>query len=98
MTDKFKTEKGPEEKLDLLLNFTTEFAKDDPADVVSSVVWSVIRGTVTLANERVVGTDQVFARVEGGAKLYSWHAVKAVVTCVSGQVYARMIEIQIIRS
>lgn len=98
MTDKFKTEKGPLEKLDLLLDFSTEFAKDDPSDVISSVVWSVTRGTVTLANERVVAPDQAIARVEGGVKLYSWHAVKAVVTCVSGQVYVRTIEVQIIRS
>ena len=94
----FKTEKGPTEKLDLQLSFATEFAKDDPADVISGVVWAVTGGSVTLTNERIVGTDIAIARVEGGTKLYSWHSVKATVTCVSGQVYVRTIEIQLVRT
>ena len=93
----FQKTKGLDEELDFRLIFTSEFAKTDPADQIASVVWSVTRGTVTLSNERLEGTDKALVRVSGGDKLYSWHAVKGVVTCVSGQVYSRTIEVQIVQ-
>lgn len=94
--DTFKTTKRAADQVFVQINCAAEFALWDPNDQIASVVWAVETGTVTVDNESNT-INSCKARVSGGTKLYSWHAVRATITCVSGQVYTPLIEIQIVR-
>jgi hypothetical protein len=93
----FKTTKRLADDVDMLIDCTTEFALSDPADTISTATWAVDYGSVTLSNQRVVAPNKAIVRVAGGGKMYSWHGIRATITCVSGQVYTPLIRIQIIR-
>lgn len=97
MTTELKGTKRAAESIDIYIDCSDTFALTDPADQISSVVWAVEDGDISLSLPRVVGTDLAITRVSGGTKLYSWHSVRATITCVSGQVYTPLIELQLVR-
>lgn len=96
MSTVFQGNKRLADVIDFYIDCSDEFALTDPADQISSATWAVERGDVTIDSDRIEGTDQAIARISGGSKLYSWHAIRATITCVSGQVYTPLIEIQIV--
>lgn len=83
--------------IDFYIDCSDEFALTDPPDQIDTVGWAVESGDVVIDSSRVEGTDQAIARVSGGTKLYSWHRIRATITCVSGQVYTPLIRIQLVR-
>lgn len=97
MTDlTFKTSKRVADEVYVQINCAKEFALWDPVDQISSVAWAVEKGDVTVSAPSNT-IDSAKTLVSGGTKLYSWHAVRATITCVSGQVYTPLIEIQLVR-
>ena len=95
-TDTFKEEKRLTDQVFVQLDFADEFALWDPNDQIASVAWAVEDGDVTLDNPSNTLTS-CKTRVSGGTKLYSWHSIRATVTCASGQVYTPLIELQLVR-
>ena len=95
-TDTFQGEKRLTDQVFVQIDCSQEFALWDPQDQIASVVWSVESGDVTIDQESNTLTS-CKARISGGTKLYSWHAVRAAITCASGQVYTPLIEIQLVR-
>jgi hypothetical protein len=95
--DVMRTEKRLTDEVFVQINMTKEFALWDPVDQISTVAWAVESGDVTLSNDSIKGTDKCLVKVSGGTKLYSWHAIRATITCASGQVYTPLVEIQLIR-
>ena len=89
--------KRPADVVDFYINCADEFALTDPADQISTAVWAVEDGDITIDSSRIEGTDKAIARVSGGTKLYSWHSLRVTITCVSGQVYTPLIELQLVR-
>jgi len=81
--------------IDFYIDCTDEFDLTDPADQIDTVSWAVEFGDVVIDSSRIEGTNQAIARVSGGSRLYSWHGIRATITCVSQQVYTPLIEIQI---
>ena len=96
MTDTFKGEKRLTDQVYVQIDCTEEFSLWDPNDQITSVVWSVEDGDVTVDDPSNT-INSCKTRVSGGTKLYSWHSVRATITCVSGQVYTPLIEIQLVR-
>lgn len=92
----FQTTKRLNDQVYVQINCDQEFALWDPVDQIASVSWAVESGTVTVDDDSYTLTS-CKARVSGGTKLYSWHAVRATITCVSGQVYTPLVEIQLVR-
>lgn len=97
MTTELKGTKRLDESIDIYIDCADTFALTDPADQIDNVVWAVEDGDISTSLPRVVGTDLAIVRISGGTKLYSWHAVRATITCVSGQVYTPLVEIQLVR-
>jgi hypothetical protein len=91
----FTAYKRPADVVDFYIDCTDEFALTDPADQIDTVSWAVEMGDVVIDSSRVEGTTQAIARVSGGTKLWSWHSIRATITCVSGQVYTPLIKIQL---
>lgn len=91
----FQTEKRLADQVYVQINCAQEFALWDPTDQISTVSWAVERGDVIVNNESHT-IDSCKIRVSGGTKLYSWHAIRATITCASGQVYTPLIEIQLV--
>lgn len=87
--------KRPADVIDFYIDCADEFALTDPADQINTATWAVEKGDVVIDSYRTEGTDKAIARVSGGTKLYSWHAIRATITCVSGQVYTPLIRIQL---
>jgi len=83
--------------VDFYIDCSDEFALTDPPDQINTAVWAVESGTVVIDSSRIEGTDQAIARVSGGDKLFTWHSIRATITCTSGQVYTPLIRIQITR-
>ena len=97
MSENFEGKKRLNESIDIYIDCSDTFALTDPADQIDNVVWAVEDGDISTSLPRVEGTDLAIVRVSGGTKLYSWHSVRATITCVSGQVYTPLVEIQLIR-
>lgn len=95
--DEMKTEKRLTDEVFVQINMAKEFVLWDPVDQINSVSWAVESGDVTLSDDSIKGTDKCLVKVSGGTKLYSWHAIRATITCASGQVYTPLVEIQLIR-
>jgi len=95
--DIFESEKRLADVVDFYIDCGIEFALTDPADQINTATWAVERGNVVVDSYRVEGTDQAIARISGGTTLYSWHSVRATITCVSGQVYTPLIRIQLVK-
>lgn len=96
-TQSFSGEKRIADVVDFYIDCADEFALTDPADQISTAVWAVESGDVVIDSDRIEGTDKAIARVSGGTKLYSWHRIRATITCASGQVYTPLIRIQLVR-
>lgn len=92
----FQTTKRLSDQVYVQINCEQEFSLWDPNDQIASVAWAVEDGDVTVDDESNTITS-CKARVSGGTKLYSWHSVRATITCASGQVYSPLIEIQLVR-
>lgn len=95
--EEFTGYKRPSDIIDFYIDCADEFALTDPADQIDTATWAVESGDVTIDSSRIEGTDKAIARVSGGTKLYSWHRIRATITCVSGQVYTPLIKIQLVR-
>jgi len=92
----FKAEKRLTDQVYVQIDCINEFALWDPNDQIASVIWTVEDGDVTVDDASNTITS-CKTRVSGGTKLYSWHSVRATITCASGQVYTPLIEIQLVR-
>lgn len=93
----FNAAKRPADLVDFYIDCSEEFALDTPTDQISSVSWAVEKGDVAIDSSREEGTDMAIARVSGGTKLYSWHSIRATITCASGQIYTPLIRIQMVK-
>lgn len=87
--------KRPADVIDFYIDCTDEFILTDPADQINTATWAVETGDIKIDSYRIEGTDQAIARVSGGTGVWSWHSIRATITCVSGQVYTPLIEIQL---
>lgn len=97
MTDStFQTTKRLADEVYVQINCAQEFAIWDPVDQIASVAWAVEAGDVTVSDPSNT-ISSCKTKVSGGTKLYSRHAVRATITCVSGQIYTPLIEIQLVR-
>lgn len=97
MNQAFTGYKRISETIDFYIDCSEEFALTDPIDQINSASWAVESGDVTIDSSRIEDTDKAVVRVSGGTKLYSWHRIRATITCDSGQVYTPMIRIQLTR-
>jgi len=97
MSSTFQGEKRLADVIDFYIDCADEFALTDPPDQINTAVWAVESGDLAIDSTYIEGTDKAIARVSGGAKLYTWHSIRATITCVSGQVYTPLIEIQLVR-
>lgn len=93
----FQSEKRVADVIDYYIDCADEFALTDPPDQINTVTWVVESGDIVVDDDRIEGTDQAIVRISAGTKLYTWHSIRATITCVSGQIYTPLIEIQLVQ-
>lgn len=91
-----QTTKRLADQVDVKISCAKEFALFSPVEQISTVSWAVEKGDVGISDERNTA-ESAYVRVSGGTRLYSWHAIRATITTVGGQVYTPLIEIQLVR-
>lgn len=93
----FETDKRIADVVDIYILCEEQFTKTDPADAINTATWAVESGDIVIDSYRTEDTDKAIARISGGTKLYSWHSIRATITCVSGQVYTPLVRIQLVK-